>query len=275
MNGDREESRINGPDDAIAILGDVARWSVIDSAPLCEESARRDAEEAIRDLRAQREQAKSKPAEVVILNCDDAIESIAVIADEKERMLFVGQLAAVRIPGLTKALIEKEVRCEGQAMREGLEAAKRVIQHEKYMRVADSPLRLVRDLAQYYTLWRGIPPGAEKIEAVFAMNTYSYDIFDTTPYLLYDSATPGCGKTVSEERHEGVCARAYMCASPSSAVIFRRIDRDHGTFIFDEAKWVQGKSERAAEVTEIFDVGYKRGGKVLKTWRRDRDSNPR
>lgn len=112
MNGDREESRINGPDDAIAILGDVALWSVIDSAPLCEESARRDAEEAIRDLRAQREQAKSKPAEVVILNCDDAIESIAVIADEKERMLFVGQLAAVRIPGLTKALIEKAAKAK-------------------------------------------------------------------------------------------------------------------------------------------------------------------
>jgi hypothetical protein len=263
VSDDWEEFKINGPDDAIAILGDVALWSVIDSAPLAQESARRDAEEAILDLRAQRKQAKSKPDEaVVILNCDDAIESIAAIADEQERALLVGQLAAVRIPGLNKALIEKEVRRERQAVREDLDEAKRIIQHERYIRVADTPLKLVRDLAEYYRLWRSIPPGADKIEAVFAMNTHTYDVFDTVSYLGYTSATPACGKTVALERHEGVCAKAYMCASPSPAVIFRLLDRDHPTFILDEAKWIQGKSDRAAEVTEIFNLGYKKGQRV-------------
>jgi hypothetical protein len=39
-----------------------------------------------------------------------------------------------------------------KAMREELEEAQRVIQYERYMRVADTPLELVRDLAQYYAL---------------------------------------------------------------------------------------------------------------------------
>jgi hypothetical protein len=262
VNDDREEPKINGPDDAIAMHGDAALWSVIDAAQLSEVSARRDAEEAIRALRAEREQAKSKPEEVVIANYEEAIESISAIPDEGERALFIGQLAAIRIPGLNKPLIEKEVRRERGAMREELDAAKKIIQHEKYMCVADSPLELVKDLARYYGMRRGIPPGAENIEAVFCVNTYTYDVFDTVPCLEYDSATPACGKTISLERHEGVCARAYLCASPSPAVIFRRLNRDHPTFILDEAKWVQGRSDRALEVTEIFDVGYKRGGKV-------------
>jgi len=93
--------------------------------------------------------------------------------------------------------------------------------------------------ACYYFHRRELPEYAALVEALFCLNTYVFDVADTTPYLLYDSATGGCGKSTSLDHHEAVCCRAYLCVDPSPAVTYRRIERDQPTFLFDEAKILQ------------------------------------
>jgi hypothetical protein len=125
-----------------------------------------------------------------------------------------------------------------------------------------NPTELILELESYYAQRRHLPEGAAFIEALFAMNTYTYGVFDTTPYLLYDSATGGCGKTTTMERHEHICSRAYFGVDPSAAALYRRIDRDNPTFLLDEAKVLQIHGERGQELLALFDAGYKRGATV-------------
>jgi len=93
---------------------------------------------------------------------------------------------------------------------------------ERLLRFTVDPIQLVDELENYYLDRRRLPQDAALIEALFAMNSHTFEIFDTTPYLLYGSATGGCGKTTALERHEQVCARAYFGVDPTAAVLYRR-----------------------------------------------------
>jgi len=124
------------------------------------------------------------------------------------------------------------------------------------------PAQLIGELENYYADRRLLPQDAAFVEALFAMNTYTFDVFDTTPYLLYDSATGGCGKTTTLERHEHICAGAYLGVDPTPAVLYRRVDRDHPTWLLDEAKILQIHGGNSQELLALFDAGYKRGAVV-------------
>jgi len=121
---------------------------------------------------------------------------------------------------------------------------------------------LIAELEKYYSHRRELPPNTALIEALFCLNSYVFDVSDTTPYLLYDSATGGCGKSTALEFHEAVCVRAYLAVDPSPAVVFRLIDRDQPTFFLDEARVLSGTGDRAQEMLVIFDAGYKKGAVV-------------
>ena len=242
---------VNGPDDLIAISGDEAFLALFDSAEPFAETAKRDAEDSIVALEVDK---KRDPIPV--------LEDIAGISEPMRRTLYMGKVVAFKIPGMTKDIVKQTIdtiRSTAQAKRLHATESARV---ERLRRLGLDATKLVAELENYYSQRRHLPKEAAFIEALFAMNTYSFEVFDTTPYLLYDSATGGCGKTTALERHEHVCARAHLGLDPSAAALYRKIERDQPTWLLDEARVLQNRDERAHALLAIFDAGYKRGATV-------------
>ena len=242
---------VNGPDDLLCVSGDEAMWAVLDSARPFAETAEREAEASIADLETDR---KRDPI--------PTMESLAAVPNPVRRTLLIGKLAALKIPGMTKDLIKQTV----EAMRNGLgakqEEAAEKARLERLTRLNVNPAKLIEELEGYFSRRRILPKDTALIEALFTINTHAFELFDTTPYVLYDSATGGCGKTTALERHEHVCARAYLGVDPSPAALYRRIDRDKPTWLLDEARAIHANGERGAELFALFDAGYKRGATV-------------
>ena len=242
---------VNGPDDLVATSGDGAVISMLDAAQAFAVTAEREADAAVAALEANK---TSDPM--------PALHAVAAVADRTRRAILIGKLASMKIPGLTKGTIEQAVEDRRQSTAQRKREAPAAAEREQLLRLPLNPVRLIDELEKYYADRRVLPQGAALIEALFAMNTHTFEVFDTTPYLLYDSATGGCGKTTTLERHEHVCARAYFGVDPTPAVLYRRIDRDRPTWLLDEAKILQIQGENAQQLLALFDAGYKRGASV-------------
>ena len=226
-------------------------WAVLDSARPLAETAEREAEASIEALETDRK-----------LDPIPTMESLAAVPNSVRRTLLIGKLAALRIPGLTKEVIRQTVEAMRNALRAKQEEGAERARLEQLIRLPVDPVQLIEELEDYYSRRRILPKDAALIEALFAMNTHTFVLFDTTPYLLYDSATGGCGKTTALERHEHVCARAYLGVDPSAAALYRRIDRDKPTWLLDEARAIHANRERGTELLALFDAGYKSGATV-------------
>jgi hypothetical protein len=245
-------SDVNGPDDLIATSGDEAMLALLDSAQPYAETAEREAEAAVAALGANKD---NDPLPV--------LDAIAGVVDPVRRTILIGKVVPFKIPGLTtKGVVQEVVEDKRKAIyAKKIDAVERV-RRERLLRFDVNPEALIADLERFYASRRNLPADAAFIEALFAMNAHTYDVFDTTPYLLYDSATGGCGKTTTLERHELICARAYLGVDPSAAALYRKIDRDRPTYLLDEAKVLQIHGERSQELLALFDAGYKRGATV-------------
>jgi uncharacterized protein DUF3854 len=242
---------INGPDDLIAASGDEAMLTLLDSALPFARAAELEADAA---LVALEEEKDREPA--------SALDAIATVPDPLRRSLLLGRFSALRIPGLTRHVVEKAVEQRRNNTLEKHKEARELAHREHLLRLTVRPAKLICDLETFYSRRRYLPADAAFVEALFCLNTHVFELFDTTPYLLYESATGGCGKTTSLEYHEAVCARAYLSVDPSAAALYRKIDRDHPTWLLDEAALLQSKGDHIREMLAIFDAGYKAGATV-------------
>jgi len=245
------DGAVNGPDDLIASAGDEALLELLDSARPFAQTAIADAERTISDLAQSKTQTPAP-----------ALAAVAAVDDPLQRTLLVGRLAALRIPGLTKAVIQDAVKAKRKTAEEKQANASKMAQRARQLRLKVIPAQLIAELEAFYSRRRHLPQDTALVEALFCMNTHAFDVFDTTAYLLYESATGGCGKTTALEFHEAVCARAYLGVDPSAAVLYRRIERDKPTWLLDEARILQSHGERAQELLALFDAGYKAGATV-------------
>jgi hypothetical protein len=123
---------------------------------------------------------------------------------------------------------------------------------------------LVNDLEQYFSGRAWLPNGGALVLALFAMNTWLFDVFDTTPYLLLESAVPQCGKTTVLRLLEAVSREPIATSSASEAALFRVVQARHPTLLIDEAESLAGRSERAEALLSILNAGYKKGGSALR-----------
>jgi hypothetical protein len=242
---------VNGPDDFIAICGDDAMLAALDSAQCFAETSLREAEAAVAALEADKK-----------LDPLPALQSIASVTDRTRQDLLKGKVIAFRIPGLNKAVIDKSLAARRLAEQEHTARVLEAAQRERLLRLELDPAQLILQLEGFYADRRHLPSDAAFVEALFCLNSYCFELFETTPYVLYDSATGGCGKSTSLERHELLCSNAYMCVDPTAAVVFRRIERDRPTFLLDEARLLQALHDRGQELLALFDAGYKKGAVV-------------
>jgi hypothetical protein len=246
-----QQDGVNGPDDLIGACGDSAMLALLDSAQFAAETATHEAESAVSALEANKQQEPLS-----------ALDAIATVADQLQRTRLIGRLTALRIPGLTKEVLQENIQAQiadSQLRRKEVIAR---AEQERLLRLPIEPSQLIADLEKYYANRPCMPEGTALVEALFCLNTYVFDVFDTTPYLLYESATGGCGKTTALEFHAAVCARAYLGIDPSPAVVYRRIERDRPTYLLDEARILQTRGDRSQELLTLFDGGYKRGATV-------------
>lgn len=97
--------------------------------------------------------------------------------------------------------------------------------------------------------------------ALWVLCTYVFQSFDAFPYMLVTAATKRSGKS-----RLGIDLMSFVASNPRSfgsmtaASMFRLIEAEHPTILFDEAEELSGES--ASAMRSVLNVGYRRGSKV-------------
>lgn len=121
---------------------------------------------------------------------------------------------------------------------------------------------LLNEVRAFIHKWLDVDAFYEQLASYYVLFTWLYDMFETLPYLraLGDYGT---GKTRFIQTIGAICYRPMFVSGASTASpIFRVIDMFRGTLVIDEADFA--KSDAAVEIIKIVNVGYSRGGVVLR-----------
>lgn len=105
------------------------------------------------------------------------------------------------------------------------------------------------------------------LAAYYVLLSWIFDRFDVVPYLRAQGEF-GTGKTRFLKVIAALCYRSVVTSGATTASpIFRIIERFHGTLSIDEADHSQ-QNEMWMEITKLLNVGYERGGMVLRAERK-------
>lgn len=96
--------------------------------------------------------------------------------------------------------------------------------------------------------------------ALWSIGTYCFEQFDAFPYLVITSSTKRSGKTRLSEMLSFHCSNPRPFAALTAATMFRCIESESPTLIFDEAETLS--SEAASTMRAVLNVGYRRGQTV-------------
>ena len=128
---------------------------------------------------------------------------------------------------------------------------------------------IVATLEEEFRKYVALDTGLPRVLALWTLATHVFDCFDAFPYLAITSPTKRCGKTRLGEVVEIFSCDALRTAGASPAAIFRTIqarkleDRTV-TLILDEAEVLGTRSERAEQLRELLNAGYRRGQQMLR-----------
>ncbi len=131
-----------------------------------------------------------------------------------------------------------------------------------------SQRQLLADLRGFIHRWLDVDPFYEQLACYYVLFTWVYDAFETLPYLRA-FGDYGTGKSRFLQTIGAICYRPmFVTGASTSSPIFRLIDLFRGTLIMDEADFANSDAE--SEMIKIVNVGYSRGGVVL---RAEKDDN--
>lgn len=109
-------------------------------------------------------------------------------------------------------------------------------------------------------------PTLAPVEAValWVLHTYIYQQFETSPYLAITSAERRSGKTRLLDVLELLVAKPWRVISPTEAVLYRKVERDAPTILFDETDTVFGPKAGSnyEGIRALLNAGRRRGTKV-------------
>jgi hypothetical protein len=101
----------------------------------------------------------------------------------------------------------------------------------------------------------------------YVLLSWLFDRFDVVPYIRFIGA-PGSGKTRALQVLGALSYRPVFAGGATTASpIFRIIERFHGTLTLDEADFNE-RSDLWSEIVKVLNVGYQRGGNVLRAERK-------
>jgi Protein of unknown function (DUF3631) len=98
--------------------------------------------------------------------------------------------------------------------------------------------------------------------ALWVPHTHAIAAADSTPYLAVTSAEKRSGKTRLCDVLELLVANPWRAVTPSEAVTFRKIHKDHPTLLLDEADAIWGKDSEHEGLRALLNAGHRRGVKV-------------
>lgn len=108
--------------------------------------------------------------------------------------------------------------------------------------------------------------------ALWIAHTYIFESGRVTPYAYFTSAEAASGKTTALEVCEVLVPRPLQTMNISDAALFRVIEAETPTLLFDEVDAVFGPKARDREdLRALLNSGYKRGGTVLRMGGPQRD----
>jgi hypothetical protein len=122
---------------------------------------------------------------------------------------------------------------------------------------------LISAIQSFVRRYLDIDPFYERLAAYYALFTWLYDVFENVPYLraLGDYGT---GKTRFLQVIGAICYRPILVSGATTvSPIFRLLHMFRGTLVIDEADF--SNSDAEAEIVKILNVGYYRGGVVLRS----------
>jgi hypothetical protein len=122
--------------------------------------------------------------------------------------------------------------------------------------------QLLTEIAEWLRGYVVLPEGAAETLATYVVLTYSFDHFDLLPYLLITSATKRCGKSRLMALLSAIVRAPWLVTTPSAAVLYRKIERDHPTVLYDEAGSIARPGETTDVITDLLNSGFERGAKV-------------
>ena len=106
---------------------------------------------------------------------------------------------------------------------------------------------------------------AYRLLALWVLHTYVIKAFEYTPYLHVYSPEKQCGKTRVLEVLFHLVSNPWKLANPSEAALFRKIEKDCPTILWDEIDAVfQGKATDPTKenLRGLVNSGFERNGRV-------------
>jgi hypothetical protein len=141
--------------------------------------------------------------------------------------------------------------------------AKGVVNFPEQAEPYNSVKELVEDVRQFLHKYLDIDPFYERLASYYVLFTWMYDLFENLPYLRA-IGDYGTGKTRFIQAVGAVCYRPmFVSGAATVSPIFRLLDAFRGTLIIDEADFSNSEAEN--EIIKILNVGYYRGGVVLRS----------
>jgi hypothetical protein len=120
------------------------------------------------------------------------------------------------------------------------------------------PAKLFRDIkGQYERYVRFEEQSTYAFAALWTIGTYMFPIFDAFPMVLL-CGPKGSGKTRTLQIATLLTFNGRLQGDPTPATVFRTIDEERPTLIFDEMEWLS-KKDVQNPLTAIFKFGYKFG----------------
>jgi hypothetical protein len=99
--------------------------------------------------------------------------------------------------------------------------------------------------------------------ALWVLHTFIFQHYSQTPYLWVHSATKQAGKSVLFELLSFLTHRPWLVVGATEAVLFRRIERNAPTLLFDEIDATFGQnSELTQAIRGILNAGNRKGATV-------------
>ena len=95
---------------------------------------------------------------------------------------------------------------------------------------------------------------------LWTMGTYLHPIFPAYPMVLVNGPK-GSGKSRMTLTTARMAFNSCTVGDPTSATIFRQIDDQRSTMIFDEMEWLS-KKDANSSISDLLKFGYKKGFRV-------------
>jgi hypothetical protein len=126
-------------------------------------------------------------------------------------------------------------------------------------------LEVERLLTEYVVFMDDTQPLAV---ALFALNSYLFDLWDFAPYLFVTSSMPECGKSQVLKVLDCVARAPEWYIDPTPAVLFREIELKSPTALIDESSAATAEQRQATRA--VLNAGFEVGRSVKRVKQRER-----